>query len=306
VTGRLAVTAGVTVVGALLTTASAPIGALGLAPHQLRWLWPVGALVLLALLVALVRRVIDTTAPAPVPVVGALTVVVAGLCAANLPTFNQGAGPSADARAIPVVAALDRQLGVLEGGGPVLIDLAGIRFAEPYTLAVMAELQRRGVEFVVPEDDEVMVRQLGPSRRFDGTNAERLVLVREGESARTEPPGTRRVAIVEALDPGELSELAELRTRVIEHLTREPLRLSPAGAAAVAAGTVPGPDGLDPAGLLATRLLLDYHERGLLEVDGALEPDLDRLTALQRRDDRETVAVFVGPLSARPSRQGSS
>lgn len=298
---RLAVTAGVAVAGALLTAAQAPVGVLGLAAHQLRWLWPIGALVSLAIAFTLVRRVAASRVPV-LPAAAALTVLVAGIGAANLPTFNQSAGPSADAAAIPIVAALDRQLGELGGGGPVLIDLKGVRFAEPYTLALMAVLQRRGIEFVVPEDDEGMVRQLGPTRRFDGTNATRVVLVREGQAVDPPPPGTRRVAFVEGLDDDEESELAALRVRVVATLRDEPLRLNAEGEEAVANGSVPAPDGIDPAILLSNGQLLQLIDRELIGVDGDVDlaDDLERLTELQRRADVETVAVFVGPLSARP------
>lgn len=296
---RLAITGLLALAGAVATVAQAPIGSLGLAPHQLRWLWPVGAFLGLAVLVVVARRAVASGIP-PLPVAAALAGLCAVLAAANLPTFNQGAGPSADERAIPVVAALGRQLDVLEGGGPVLIDLAGIRFAEPYTLAVMAELQRRGIEFVVPEDDEVMIRQLGPTRRFDGTNAERLLLVREGEAVRTPPPGTTRIALVEGLDEAERAEVVTLTDQVVARLAAEPLRLNAAGRDAVAQGTVAAPDGFDPAGLVRTRLLFALADRDLLDVDPALAVDLERLGGLVSRADVETVAVFVGPLSARP------
>ena len=296
---RLALTALLVLAGAVATVAQAPLGALGVAPHQVRWLWPVGAFVVLALVVVVARRVVATRVHS-LAVVGGLAAVTIGISAANLPTFNQAAGPSADARAIPVMADLGRQLDVLEDGGPVLMDLAGIRFAEPYTLAVMAELQRRGIEFVVPEDDEVLLRQLGPERAFDGTNAEQLLLVREGEAVRTPPPGTRRIALVEGLDERERAEVSTLTEEVTDRLGSEALRLNDDGERAVADGTVPSPDGLDPAALVRTRLLFALAGRDLLDVDADLEADLDRLGELYRRADVETVAVFVGPLSARP------
>ena len=297
--GRLAVTALLALAGAVATVAQAPLGSLGLAPHQVRWLWPVGAFLALTVVLATARRLAASGVRA-LPVVGVLALLTAGVAAANLPTFNQGAGPSADERAIPVVAQLGRQLDVLEGGGPVLIDLAGIRFAEPYTLAVMAELQRRGIEFVVPADDEVMIRQLGPTRRFDGTNAERLLLVREGEAVRTPPPGTERVALVEGLGEAERAEVVALTGTVTARLGEQPLRLNRAGLDAVASGTVADPDGLAPDALVSTRLLFALAERDLLDVDAGLRADLDRLGGLVSRADVETVAVFVGPLSARP------
>ena len=298
------VTAGAAVFGALLTVAQAPVGVLGLAAHQLRWLWPIGAMVGVAIAFTLVRRVV-ASGVSVVPVAGALTFVVAGIAAANVPTFNQAAGPSADAAAIPIVAELDRQMGDLGDGGPVLIDLAGVRFAEPYTLALMAVLQRRGIEFVVPRDDEGMVRQLGPTRRFDGTNATRVLLVREGQAIE-QPPGTDRVAFVEGLDDDEQAELERLEARLVADLTEEPLRLNAEGREAVAEDVVASPEGMDPETTVESGLLAVLAERELVDADDGLRSRLERLVSLRRAADIETVAVFVGPLSAQPGAQGSS
>ena len=55
---------------------------------------------------------------------------------------------------------------------PLLIDDPFKIFANPYAAAVLAELQDRNIPFVAK--DETLVRQLGPGRRYDGRNAERV------------------------------------------------------------------------------------------------------------------------------------
>ena len=62
-----------------------------------------------------------------------------------------------------------------EPGGPVLFDVSTLRFAEPYSGPVLAELACEGVDVVV--SDEGMVRQLGERRRADGDEIRRLVLI---------------------------------------------------------------------------------------------------------------------------------
>jgi hypothetical protein len=304
-TGLLGIgTAGVALGAGLVTAVSLPIGFAGIAPHQFRWLWPVSAFTALVVAACLTRA--RLLARRQDLVAGAGVGVVLLLVLANLPTYNVDAGPAADAWAIPTVRALGRGMGALEDRGPLLIDIRGLPFAEPYSGPVMAELQRRDVPFVV--EDEGMIRQLGPSRRFDGTNAAGVLLIRVGQAIDPPPPGTERVVLVEGLTDDEQAELAALRERVVGRLRDEPLRLNAAGEQAVAAGTAPTPEGVDAAALLGAGQLRVLVERDLVDVagDAGLADDLERLAVLQRGADDETVAVFVGPLSARPDDQGSS
>ncbi len=297
-----AVTAAVALVGGLATAASLPIGFSGIAPHQFRWLWPLTAFTALALLVPVVRSAATTTRRTTV-----VTVVAAGfvlvLSAVNLPAHNVGAGPSDDAWAIPVVRELGERMEALEGEGPLLIDMRGIRFAEPYSGPVMAELQRREIPFVV--DDEGMVRQLGPSRRA-GPDAQRL-FIREGEAARTMAPGQRRAVFVEGLDDAEQAELDQLSDAVVAHLEElGAVPLNARGRAALERGdlTVAAsrPEVLtsEPSALLATRELGFMVERDLLDLSAVEEERFDRYAALQRASDYETVALFLAPLDADP------
>ena len=188
--------AGAAVVGALISMVLMPIGLVGISPHQMRWLWPISAFVLLAPALAIaewspVRRFV-------VPVGLALT----GLAAlANLPTHVASEGPTADREAGDTASALVDQLSSYDPDGPVLFDVTGLRFAEPYSGPVLAALAREGVDVVVT--DEGMVRQLGERRRADGDETRRLVLI-EGAATRSPPPGAREVALVEGLDTAEL------------------------------------------------------------------------------------------------------
>jgi hypothetical protein len=109
-------------------------------------------------------------------------VLVAGLVGAtalvallNLPTYRVQAGPTADSYAIPVVRDLDRQLGGLNHYGTLLYDFRGVQFAEPYSTAIMAELQRRDVPFVVDINGPCASSQ---DQRYDGTNAHYRIFYR--------------------------------------------------------------------------------------------------------------------------------
>ena len=174
--------------GALLTAASLPIGFFGIAPHQFRWLWPISVFMLFAALLTLARRrpPVDTTR-----LTGAFAVGTLVLSLLNLPTNNQQVGPSADAGSIPSARTLVDQLGVLDGSGTLLFDIRGLRFAEPYSVPVINELDRRGVDVVV--DDPGMVRQLGDGRRFDG-HANGRIFTREADAALLAEPEPGREA----------------------------------------------------------------------------------------------------------------
>lgn len=291
-----AVTATVGLLSGLVTAASLPLGFVGIAPHQFRWLWPLAAFTTFAIVACLLRAVADGRRATAATALG--TVVVLVLAGATLPTHNVGAGPADDDWAIPVVRELDTGMEALEGEGPLLIDMRGIRFAEPYSGPVMAGLQRRGIPFVV--DDEGMVRQLGPARRA-GPDAQRLV-IREGDATQLVPWGERRAVLVEGLGPGERAELDALEVAVLAHLAElGGVPLDERGRAALARGDLPvaasRPEVLttDPGALLASRELVFMVERDLLDLDGGAAADFERYAALQRTWDLETVALFLAP-----------
>ena len=276
-------TAGVAMLGALLTAGTLPRGVLGVAPHQFRYLWPISVFVTFALVLAVARR-LDRPDPAKITAVFfAAGLVLSGL---NLPELNQAAGPSASADSIPTVRTLVSQLGSLEGHGPLLFDMTGLRFAEPYSFSVIDDLDSRGVEIVF--SDEGMVRQLGEARRFTGSANGRLFL-REGDAAATDQPGATRVAIAYGLNADELRERDDLRSQISVFLASGQLRL----------GSGSGREPPLPSDL---QQLLPGDQIGVLlsvdefALDSTWLPRFERYAELQRRWDIHTVAVFIAPL----------
>jgi len=212
-----AVTALVALAAGFWTASRLPTAIFGVAAHQLRWLWPVGAFALLVVLVAGCRAWAERgqRPRAPVLVVTA-TVLVAVVAIANLPAHDAGAGPAGDGYAIPIVRSLDRQVARARLRGPVLVDVRDVTFGEPYNAPMMAALQRAGVDFVAT--DSTLVRQLGPGRRARRGEARTRVFDVVGDRAATVPPGTQRIAYHAGLDRTERSELARLEALV----TRSP------------------------------------------------------------------------------------
>lgn len=286
--GDRIVVSGIIVVGTALSVATAttlitPIDVLGLSPHKLRWLWPIGVALTTVLLVAIGREASSRLARDRRgqlhTAVAALGVIIVGLGAlATLPFHAHDAGPVAARADIPRIRTLVDQLGVLRGRGVVQMDSSGLWFAEPFTAPVKAGLQRAGVPFVVPE--EGLVRQMGERRRATG-QAEMLVWVRAGEEALVVEPGTERVAFAPGLSDLERAELDALEAELDRWLTdRGP-----------GAGMVPEGATVDDLGRLAAA--------GEVDLSLALDPvDLDRYLDLDGRWRGLALAVFARELGS--------
>ena len=273
----LVVTALIAVGAAVATAARAPLGEFGIPLHNYRWLWPVSAFVLLAVLVAVAGRVPRRLVPGAVLV----AVLVAGaFSVANLPTSDQGT--IAPLGSMEAVEDLSGQLGSLEGAGPLLVVMPE-GFAEPYGFAVMAALQRRDIPFVVQEDwDE----QVGRHRRLRPGEADAALRVFTGDAAREPRPGLDRVAFHEGLDPDEREELLRTRAALEEAARAGDLRLDETG------------QPLDEPALqklLATRGLAALVDGDGLSIAPRLGDDVERYVDLQQQADAFTVAVFLDP-----------
>jgi hypothetical protein len=302
-------TGGVALAAALVTAAKSPITGFGpYTPHGLRFLWPLAAFVVFAIVATVAGRVNGSptarrrTGPDWI-VAGALLLVVV-FAALNLPYANLGDGPNSQEWAIPAQRQLQAQLSALHGHGPLLIDDLFLgAFADPYGGAVLVELQQRNIDFVAR--DPGLVRQLGPDRQFTGRNATQALLLRIGDQTRIAPPGTRRIALGEGLPTSDQHELTKLTKQIGDYLRRHGIQLNTRGQDALRRGLLPslsripsfGP-GLDPTTLFTSRelgVLIDRHD---LVLDPTWAARIARYSYLQGNWDKETVALFVGPIQA--------
>ncbi len=276
---------------AWITASVVPIGPFGAPPHQVRWLWPITIFTTFAIAVGLARALRHRAAWVTAGFAAAALV----LAVLNLPRYNQETGPSADEAGIPVVRGLNAQLGPLEAYGTLAFDIEGQRFAEPFSMAVQAELQRRGIPFVVR--DEALVRQFGNKRRFDG-DADAVVFLREGQAAFDMVPGAIRVAVAEGLPPREGRELETLRMQVGDFVRQNGLPLSDLGQQTAASGDIPWLDAesSDVEALLDDRSIVTAVQLGYLDFDDQWTARFSRYATLQRRWDLFTVGVFVAPM----------
>lgn len=302
VAGRLLVVIGVAVMVPLVAALVTPVGLLGLSSHQMRWLWPISAMVMVALALVAVRARRQERGV----LLGCLALAIL-LGGANVPTSVRPHGPTADRDATEPTQALTAQLGALEGRGTLLFEPKSLSFGEPWSGPVLADLQRRRVPFVV--DDEGFVRQLGEARRNNGRARERFFIL-DGPLASTVPPGAERVAFVPGLTEDEKAELTDLNDKVATIAEEKGLRLTGAGRQASAVGTLGvAPAKLERGGdgvaLVASGWPASGIRRGLVVTDGPDEDVLRRYAELEYARIRLTVAVFVSPIERSAQTDGA-
>ncbi|MBA2496709.1 MAG: hypothetical protein H0V33_06365 [Acidimicrobiia bacterium] len=304
--GAAAAVALVALATCLYTVATLPRSIFGTpSAHQVRPLWPVSLFVTGVVVVSALRgltRLVDhrsRTRSVALPGVAAAAAVLAG--ALSLPAWNPQVGPADDADSIPSVRALTAQLGALaDRPEPILFDDRGLRFAEPYGIAVLVTLQEMGVEFSV--ENPGLIRQLGDHRADEGRATHRIFL-REGVAAMAPPPGAEVVASVRGLDDDEEAEFVALTDELRDHLATEGVALTADGRSAAGAFEVEiGSGGVvtDTVVLLEAGLLPSLVQNDLLVADPSWEDRYERWTELAVRRDRQTVTVFIVPIEDGP------
>ncbi len=270
-----------------------PIGPLGLTPHQMRWLWPVSAFVVLALVLALVAPLAHRA------VRGALVMVCLVFAALNAPAHVQLAGPDTFQESIHVARSLNDQLVGYRSDAAIWFDTRGLRYLEPYSAAVIAALQQAEVDVRV--DDPGLVRQLGTARRADGGESLRLYL-REGHEALSAPDGVERIAFTTPLSAGELDELSAGEAAMVDEIALMGIEFTASGSAAIEAGTFVftraeiEEQALDAAGFVASGLAARLVDADALVLAPSVAEFFERAADLRNRLGTTTVAVFVEPI----------
>jgi len=296
--GRALTTVVVGLAAGFATAGRIPITAFGLEAHVFWWLWPLSVFIFFVVVIILVRSVASRL-PALLPV-GALAVVAAVFAGLAVPTLAQGLSPNIREDAIPTTRAVDAQLGQLQGKGPILVDpLLKSRLADPYGLALIAELQRRGISFVAK--DPQLVGQLGSARRDTGTKARSELFLQVGGDPRPAPAGTPRIVDHQGLPGPELRERAQLIGEITDYIRAGRLRLNPRGRQALTQhGGVPSL--LDPTALFAYGRLSDLVHHGYLDLDPGWKRRFERYAQLEDRWDVNTVQLYLETL---PTRAGA-
>ncbi|HEY6319361.1 MAG TPA: hypothetical protein VI462_15935 [Acidimicrobiia bacterium] len=294
-TGRAAITAGLAVLAGLATAGRVPITVFGLEAHVFWWLWPISVFSFFVVGLTLTRRAAGHVQRHILIPVGTLATAVLAILA--VPTLAQGLTPNTREYAVPTVHAVNAQLGRLTDRGPILVDpLLKSRLGDPYGLAIIAELQRRGIPIVA--QDPTLVGQLGSHRRYTGRNARSELYLRVGNDRLVLPAGATQVVDHQGIGPSERRELAGLEAKISTYIRQGRLRLSQAGqdARRRAPDLVPDVQHADPDTLIGSGELNVLFDAGYLQLDHAWAPTFERFASLHNLEDVDTVALFLAPL----------
>jgi hypothetical protein len=202
-----------------------------------------------------------------------------------------------------VAADIARQMGDVELDEPVLMRC--LPPTAPYCQAMMAELDGRGISFLVQEPGGV--RSLGNARSSRHRHKDELLVV-SGPLAELPVPRYRRLAINKGLDEDEQVELFFLAAELYEHLAQPGDHLTTAGRRALGRGRYDSVGdavvGGDLDGDVSFRFgsavpdemrkeLAEMIEQALVHGGGRWQAKMDRFAELTARLEFETVAVFV-------------
>jgi hypothetical protein len=279
----------------LATAGRIPVTVFGLEAHVFWWLWPLSAFGFFVIAATVLRVAAAGTRPSLLAVfAGAVATAVFAVLA--LPTMTVGLSPNGREDAIPTTLAIDRQLGRLDGHGPILIDpLLKSRLADPYGLAVINELQRRGIPFVAK--DPQLVGQLGQARRYNGRNARSELFLRVGNDRITAPPGTPIVAQHQGLNGREQRELTNLQHELADYIGQGSLRLTRRGLDRLQRqGDLAALNLRDARALVATGELVNLLNHGYLDLARSWTQRFERYAQLTGQADIHTVELYLAPL----------
>ena len=285
----------VTVLTVVATTAM-PVGIFGVLAHQVRWLWPIGVFATFALALSVARGLGKNSLGRGAAAFFGGALLVFSIW--NLPTHRLPGGSGNDPVTVDVVGKLDKAMDAVEGKGTVLFDVSGLQVFQGYTTPLQAELQRRGIPFVVGNDPSIF-RQLGDNRRDNGQADVRLFL-KQGQAARAPQPGATRIALVDGVPADQRRELDDawgaVQTLIRDHglqLRPEADAAAPGSPEAAAAQAiteaphaVPDPD-----------LLFAAIQANLLDQSPDERAAFVRWASLQQQADNLVVAAFLAPVS---------
>jgi hypothetical protein len=268
----------VEVVASVVTVAIVPAAGYGIAPHQVRWLWPIAIWWMAAAVFATIelrpavlrfgarRKWLAWT-------VGALAVV------ASMPPYDVPVGVARAPGSKASVAALVDQLGGVRIP-PARFDPSGMWIGEPYSVPIIESLLKAGEPVRVGEDAGAQFGQ----RRVAGPDVTASMHLSYG-SAALMCTDERTLALVSPLTAVDLDRYRELQHEVyaiLANVSADPATLGES----IATGIAP-------------QLLADAgFEEGSAEASVVAEFEARRV-----RLDIETVALLLAD-PAQPSAQG--
>ena len=187
--------------------------AVGFSSHHVRWLWGLSTFVTFVV-VWLASEAWTTRREAVVParwLTGAAIALTTVFTLANLGYHAHPDGPVLDVASMAAMRRVFPTMGVLADHDPVIYETSNLRVFEPYSSTMMMRMQELGIEFRVT--DEVLVRQLGNSRRADGTESTTVFQLEGAEALEYNGPACT-IALASAFTPEEDAEIRATADRL--------------------------------------------------------------------------------------------
>ncbi len=198
---------------ALFSLKSQPVSGVGLlAPHQVRWLWPIASFILFTILMRASSAVKD-----PRIATGVLTSVVIFAAALNLPMSRFEEVMPGVAESTPATASMIKQVEKLRGNGTLQFIVNPASFGEPFSSPLLAALAERGIPFVVA--DPILGGQVGERRRpaYCRPSCKRgaSLSVANGDGAYETPKGAERAIFVQGVSLKERQTLTRIERELL-------------------------------------------------------------------------------------------
>jgi hypothetical protein len=200
------------------------IGTVGFSSHHVRWVWPLSVFITFSIVwIATEIWAARRTDAEPEAATEQSTAwfdrisigLIVVLSVANLAYLERPDGPVAAYDTMPAMRRALPQLGMLADHDPVVYDVSNLRVFEPYSSTMMMRMQELGIEFRVT--DEGLVRQLGPSRRADGTETTRVFQLQGVQALDYSGPACT-IALVSALTADDEAATRALADRLTDDL----------------------------------------------------------------------------------------
>lgn len=196
------------------------------ASYNLFWLWPIGAFSGFVFLISFLRSAIAQrhAQSFSMCLVGCLV----SFSALTIPTHHDkvhmGNAETFKIQA-PLLAQVLQQLDSFRPHGTVVVDTSNEPLNCPYYTAIMAYLQRRGIDFNVPDTESGVLRQMGPARAIDGKETA-TIHIYVGRSALNRRGDDATIAFVSPLSTAEETELHHLESELARSVRRDQIALT--------------------------------------------------------------------------------
>ena len=182
------------------------------ASYNLLWLWPIGAFTGYTILIGFVRSIpVERHSRTLSICFVSITVLFSAL---TIPTHRDkvhtGNAETFKVQA-PLLTQVLRELDSFSPRGTVVVDTSNEPFNCPYYSAIMAYLQRRGIDFNVPNTKAGTLAQMGPARAVIGDEVA-TIRVYVGRSAIKRRDDAATIAFASPLTPVEETELHKLES----------------------------------------------------------------------------------------------